>query len=364
MNVHRLTILFVTTFLLAACGATTPAQPAPPTMPELPPTPFLPDDGLHFLIGSSGSETMQLKRLAQGWTSFQPAAWGANIRRGDLIQPPPDGTVTILCADLTVHLLWQEAGSPCKVSQPALFWQGLPMVINPMSPGKMVPFIIHPRNTRILDERPMLHWHDSGASSYTVSIIESGRPIWQQSGVTDTQLRYPASAPSLEPGVNYLLEIIDEDSGISSGQDPMRGLGFQLLTAEETAVVQQKQTEIMALSLDDAAKQFVLAVYYAGQGLYGEALAALDVATVEQESPQIWLWRGKLLVAVRLNDDAETAYIVGATLAEALGDLESQAQAQAGLWHLTGDEGYFNTAVALYRQLGDEQTITHLQNGD
>ena len=42
---------------------------------------------------------------------------------------------------------------------------------------------------------------------------------------------------------------------------------------EEQAVVEERREEILALSLEDSARRFALAVYYAGQALRGEALA-------------------------------------------------------------------------------------------
>jgi len=356
----QILVLWLAILVVVGCAPATPT--VPPTSMTPPPTSIpLPDEGLHFLLTSSGSEAVQIKRLAQGWTAFHPAFWGTNIQRGDLIQPPPGGDVVVLCADLTMHSLAQEAGSPCQVSQPDLFWDGV-SIVRPMAPGQQVPFIVYPRRTSITDTHPLLLWHDTGASSYTVAIIQNGAAIWQESGVTNTQIRYPEDASPLEPGVDYLLEITDEDSGASSSADPSKGLGFQLLTPEQTAVVSAARARIMALPLEESAKQFALANYYAGQGLYGDALAALDEATVMQESPQVWLWRGRILIAVRFNADAQTAFTDASILAETVGDVESQAEAQAELWGLTGDEGHRDTAIALYQQLGDAERVSDLEN--
>lgn len=360
MNLHRATILLLTTLFLSACNSpTTTPVPAATVAPS--PTILLPDQGLHFLMAGTDNEPVQLKRLPQGWIAYHPASWGTTIQRGDLIQPPPNGTATILCADLTIHVLTHEAGSPCQVTEPVLFWDGA-RIVNPMAPGQPIPFIISPRNTKILDEHPWLRWHDTGANSYTVSIIEAGSAIWEQTGVTGSELLYPNDAPPLEPDVSYLLEVVDEDSGASSGQDPAVGLGFQLLASEDAAAVIQTRDDIMALPLDEAAKNFTLAVYYAGQGFYGDALAALNEATLTQESPQLLLWRGRVLTAVRLNEDAKAAYADAVALAETIGDIESQAQAETYLWRMTGDMSHFDTAISLYQQLGDEHAIVALQN--
>jgi hypothetical protein len=360
MCLYRFTVLFIGIFLLTGCAGTTVSSVSTPT-PEPSPTPPLSDMGLHFLVGSSGSGPVQLKRLGQGWTDFHPAAWGTTVQRGDLIQPPPNGTMTVLCADLSIHVISEETGSPCQVSQPDLFWDDK-RIITPMSPGQTIPFIIYPRSTRILEERPLLRWHDSGGNSYTVSIVQDGRAIWQQAGVVGNELLYPADAPSLQSGNPYLLEVRNETSGASSGQEGIPGRGFQRLPDAEVTAVRQKEAEIRALPLDEAGQQFALAIYYAGQGVYGEALTALNRAATGTNSPQIELWRGHVFVAMRLNAEAKAIFAAASDLAASLGDLDSQAQAEKLLWELTGNPDHRDNALILYEELGDTEAIAALQN--
>jgi hypothetical protein len=61
-----------------------------------------------------------------------------------------------------------------------------------------------------------------------------------------------------------------------------------------------------------------------------------------------------MLLAMRLPDEAETAYQMALKQAKVLNDLESQAAAHAGLWRVTGDETHWEKAIELYEQLGDE----------
>jgi hypothetical protein len=57
---------------------------------------------------------------------------------------------------------------------------------------------------------------------------------------------------------------------------------------------------------------------------------------------------------MKLPNEAETAYQMALEQAEALGDLESQAAAHAGLWRVTGDEVHWDKAMELYTYLGDD----------
>ncbi len=353
MNRYALIFLLLTLWLV---GCAAPPNPTPPLAPTatLPPTPIpLPDVGLHFLLTGSDSEPAQIKRLRQGWTAFHPVSWGTTSERGDLIQPPPGGIVTILCADLSLHILTAEGGNPCRVSQPDLFWEG-ERIINPMAPNQPIPSVIYPRSTKILEERPLLRWRDNGATSYAVSIVQDGGTIWEQTDVVGGELLYPSDAPPLQPGGSYLLEVRDETSNASSGQEGIPGRGFQLLTGAEVTAVRQKEMEIRALPLDEAGQQFVLAIYYTGQGLYGKALTALESANAVVDSPQIWLWQGRVLIAMRLKEDALVAYTTALILAEAIYDVESQAQAETMLWQLTGEAMHLDTAETLYQQFSNK----------
>ena len=362
MNRYALTFLLLTTLCIGGCVAPSDPDPtlAPMAAPLPEPTP-LPEVGLHFLLTGSGSDAAQIKRLHQGWTAFHPAAWGTTTQRGDLIQPPPGSTVTILCADLTLHTLSAEGGSPCQVSQPALFWNGT-RIVNPMSPNTVIPRLLYPRSTHILEERPLLRWQDNGASHYTVAIVRGGEVIWTQTGVAEHELRYPDDAPPLQAGQTYLLEVRDEDSGASSADDPHKGLGFQRVTDEELATIRQQEAAIMALPLAEVEKQFALANYYAGQRLFGEALTALELVGSEIESPKVGLWHGRVLTAITRYEEAEAAYTAASALAATLGDLESQAQAETLLWELTGNSTHRDNALTLYQQLGDTEAIAALQN--
>jgi 2C-methyl-D-erythritol 2,4-cyclodiphosphate synthase len=63
---------------------------------------------------------------------------------------------------------------------------------------------------------------------------------------------------------------------------------------------------------------------------------------------------GDVLAAMKLSDEAEVAYQDALGSAGALGDLESQAAAHAGLWRVTRDEEHLKQALELYKRLGDE----------
>jgi len=229
----------------------------------------------------------------------------------------------------------------------------------------LIPYILHPRRTRVLTPTPWLRWHDTGAGSYTV-MVRGGGQEWKQEGVTGSEMEYPADAPPLKPRVDYLLVVMDEDTGRSSTEDPCKGLGFGVLSDEERAAVEGRAAEIEALELDESTRQFVLATYYAGQELRSEALVLLDKLSGTMDTPAVHLWRGDLLREMALSDEAAMAYQIALDRAEALGDKESQAKAQVGLARTLTDKDkvkqHYEQAIALYEALGDKAQAEALRD--
>ena len=90
-------------------------------------------------------------------------------------------------------------------------------------------------------------------------------------------LAYPADAPGLQTGKDYLLVVTDETTGKDSNADPNKGLGFQLINSDMRRVLAEQYTAITKIeSLDQTAQKLVLAMVYSqakvnGWGILGEA---------------------------------------------------------------------------------------------
>jgi hypothetical protein len=319
------------------------------------PTPVS-EAGPNLLVESEGKVSLKRK----GWRDYVPVSFGVEVRRGDLVRPDEGQEIRILCADLSLHRVTRESGCPCKVEVPVLQY-GARRVLAPRAPNRLIPYVLHPRNTAVLDAHPVLRWYDTGASSYTVAIVRGGEVVWKAAGVKGGEMRYPEDAPALQPGVDYLLRVQDGDSQRHSGEEPAMGLGFRVLSDEARSRVEAQREEILALPLSDAARRFALAVYYNGKGLRGEALALLDEVSLDVRAAAVQLMRGDLLLAVSLPEEAARAFQEALQSAEALGDLESQAAAYVGLWRAGRGEGYFDDGVEAYEKLGAEDMVEALQ---
>jgi tetratricopeptide (TPR) repeat protein len=232
-----------------------------------------------------------------------------------------------------------------------------------------IPYILHPRATAILESRPVLRWNDTGASSYTVEIWQGGDKVWQETNATNDSLEYPRDAQALQSATDYLLVVTDNDTGKSSRSDPNKGLGFQVVAAEQRAEIEAQQGAISNLAeLDSAAQKMALALYLNqidinGRGLWGEATALFEeVSKVQPNAPAVPLHLGSSLAKMKLWTEAQSAYELALTQAQTLNDLESQADAYAALWRITGNKVNYDQAVNLYEQIGADDKVASLQH--
>jgi hypothetical protein len=187
--------LFVTllAFLIGGC------QSALPTLP--------PGQQSQVSLLVSLDSSTQIKR--EGWKDYQPVGFGTLVHPTDLLKT--NGNVTLLCADLqTVKTLTNEGRNPCPFLSNNIVLQYDDMLFSPGVRGNTattIPILISPRNTAILDAHPRLRWKDTGAASYIVEIRQGSKSVWTKKEVASTEITYPADAPMLEAGKDYLLVI-------------------------------------------------------------------------------------------------------------------------------------------------------------
>lgn len=345
-------LAFVSAGLLFGCF---PAAPLSPSQTEL---------GLNFIISADGE--VQLKR--NGWTGFHPTSFGAVLHHGDQLQAAADAKIVVLCENLTT---WTVPGglrsglsNGCpQVSEPALV-SGEGLIANTRGgTDPLIPYIISPRATKILDPMPVLRWNAvPGAKTYTVRISETN---WLEQ-VEATELQYPGT-PALQPARVYLL-VVESENGKSSKDEGLPGLGFSLLAEEEASRIREDVTRIRALNLSEDATAFALAQLYAGHQLYAEAIELLEESTAtNDQATNVHRALGQLYQQVGLLMQAEYHYRLAVGIAEEVGDVESAAEAQAklgevylALGNTSEASRWLAEAQAGYESLGDAQRASQI----
>jgi hypothetical protein len=344
--------------LLGCAPATTQPSPttAAPGAPteEVIPTEPAPDEvgepGFNLLVATEGE--VLLKRAK--WSDYHPTAFGAALERGDLLRLADGAQAKVLCDNLT---LWPvPGGAPSGVNsgcpqppEPGLMRAGVKMG-STRGVDPWVPYVISPRATTLLNDKPVLRWNDTGADSYTVQ-VRGGDLNWLQEDVTQTELVYPRE-PVLEPGTFYLL-VVEDSEGKSSQDEGLRGLGFSLLEEAEAERIHADENRIAELGLSSEAEAFAIAQLYAGNGLIAEAIDILE-GLVEEGSQQAAVHQAlaDLYASIGLNLQAEPRYLEAIQMAEAEGNVESQAAIKASLGEVYVKLNNMDEAVSWLTEAG------------
>ncbi len=352
---------------LLGCG---PANTAPPPLPDTPsPTGEQSEDftdpGLNLLVAQEGE--VLLKRAA--WSDYHPTGFGTVLERGDLLKLSSGAQAKVLCDNLT---LWPVPGggpaglnSGCPQPPEPALTRGGAKVGATRGVDPLVPYIISPRATRLLDNTPTLRWNDTGGEPYNIE-VRGGDLSWRQEEVAQSELVYPGE-PALEPGVFYLL-VVEDGQGRSSQDEGLKGLGFSLLEEAEAGRVRADAERITGLGLSSEAKALALARLYGGHALIAEAVEILE-GLVEEGSQQAAIHQvlADLYNEIGLSLLAEPRYLEAARLAEAQGNVEGLAAVQAslgaiyaGLNNTEEAVRWLSQAQANYERLGDTQRASEI----
>ena len=97
--------------------------------------------------------------------------------------------------------------------------------------AKKPPTLLSPRNTKLLSETPTLQWMGMDQQPGTVRLNGPDGPIWSAENIALTQIKYPANATPLKPGVEYTWSL--EKKGF-----PPEKAAFKILGAGESKEIQ------------------------------------------------------------------------------------------------------------------------------
>lgn len=400
---HRVLMLSFLTMILtiAACRSRSDNQPATPK-DEYQPT---------VLIGIQGNLLFRPNSQAQ----YSSASNNMELYPGYWLWQKLGGPSKVRCAKESPAS--QEIYKLVSEGEHTLANLGCPLVARIQSrriiprggENLEIPFIISPRSTAVLNNKPMLRWNAvSNVTRYTVSIedqrVGKGK-VWTtevsdsgvaypnqpagDSSVKYIKVNYPSDAPPLEPGVDYLVVVTTQQQVeatdqcrpdwekqpedpfkciTSSTKDEGKGLGFYLLDENEAQRVQELAKSIKQ-ELDGEAQALALAHLYKENDLMVDAIATLE-ALLEQGSQTTGVYRllGDLHGEIQLSQLAEVRYLKAIELAKNSRDLVGQAAAQFGLAEVFAARGLRDKAIQTwteaknaYATLGNTERVRELE---
>ncbi len=357
-----LLVFFILACVVTACSAKveTPTPSDADSEPSSAEALVLPN----VLVEVDGS--VALRRI--GWSDFLPADFGTFLRPGDMLRVAQSGQAMVFCGD---ELSWdegpkellgdgQEHGVPCETGRPPRPWPDV-AALRGVEDTK-ASYVIRPRNTALLNDRPFLVLHsgnDGGETLRVISILSDDSQEREPIESADESIPWPESWPAIKPGGTYVLLIGDE----SADPGETLGRGFWLIDAAQTEAVRSRAAKLKELGLSDAGLDLLLAELYRSYGLNAEAIQLLEPLTGIVPSPNIWLSLGRIYMETGLPQEAFLAYTEALELAELSGDLLSAGEAHIGLAlvaRLQDDDAGFNTHVEAARELLEQVGSTEL----
>ncbi|MDJ0577978.1 MAG: hypothetical protein QNJ65_22815, partial [Xenococcaceae cyanobacterium MO_234.B1] len=172
---------------------------------------------LNFISEIKGD--VQIRRSQ--WNGYHKANVGDLLNPSDQLQLGTGASAKVMCSNLSVWHL--QGNSLTKVSDgcsSVILTSPRPNspLVAARAPNEIIPYIISPRNTALLNNRPILRWNAvPGATRYEVLVQDASLTLDWQTETSNTEIEYPGEPP-LQPDSYYLL-IVETDKGNSSEEE-------------------------------------------------------------------------------------------------------------------------------------------------
>jgi len=169
--------------------------------------------------------------------------------------------------------------------------------------GKRPPVLLSPRSTKLMTDAPTLQWMGMERQPGTVRVLGPEGVLWTAENVSLTQIKYPASAPRLKPGVEYAWMI--EKRGF-----PAEKARFQLLAPAEIKAVEDEAAALKnASGVSETTAAVLKAGLYAARGLYYDAREVLAEAVKrDPDEPTLHFLLADVYEKTGLKDMASEEY--------------------------------------------------------
>jgi len=263
--------------------------------------------------------------------------------------------------------------------------------IRPGGNNQLIPFIISPRYTLLLNNCPTLRWNAvKDEQVYTVTLyrydIGEDREVWtkqvENPNSVEGIVEYPyplCGEKPLEAGFNYKLVVTASANGSSSKDEEVNfedydpqsrevgELEFLLIEKDKAELVQETVDQISQGESTDYRKELAIAYLYAGNNLYAEAIERLEMFIQQgTQPPEVYRTLGELYAQSGLNLLAEKYYLRAIEQVEETSDIE-KALAQQDLGELykvmSQTEDQPDARIAQLNKAKDllEQALQHYQ---
>ncbi|MBW4683310.1 MAG: hypothetical protein KME19_24965 [Microcoleus vaginatus WJT46-NPBG5] len=253
--------------------------------------------GGYWLIEARGEVLLH----RAGDEQIKPVSGNTQIHPGDLLIVRKGATATVRCADgRTWKLPEGVSGALNGCPMPNNQDPRVPTLRSPVDENS--PYIISPRQTALLDERPILRWNAvKGAKHYIVKVRNATGVIWE-ARVNSAKIAYSGS--SLQPGGEYQI-IVRADGNLA----PMESAIFLVLEKHKAEAVRDKLQAVAQQGLSEPAQALAKIHIYSNDGLFADGIETLETLVFSGKStPAVYQMLGALYDRVGLTQQAERYY--------------------------------------------------------
>ncbi len=321
---------------------------------------------IHIIFEVKGKVTVDKEQ----WKNPQPASVGLTLEGNNKLEVEDNSSVKIYCSNTkiwTVEKGTHNISGGCTSENPVI---RLPNSNNDTlrADGKTeealakLPYLITPRNSYILKNRPLLRWNAvPGVTNYTVKIDGVN---WETQ-TNKTEIIYSGDTP-LQEKRRYRITI-EADNATSSTSDD-KNVGFTMLDEQTKNIILESKNTIEKQSLSSEQKGLILAQLYRSYGLYADIIEVLE-ELVKEDSQVVAVYQllGDTYLETRLPHLAKKPYDKGLQLTTKTENLSVQADIQKGLgksYYSLGNETeakqWLEKAKISYEALGDNSNIQEL----
>lgn len=312
----------------------------------------------------------QVKLQKPHWSTFQRAFIGSVLRGEDRLLVGRNAKVEVFCSNWTKWIA--PKGRVSTVNEGCPSPGGGRIIESDDDTGDTravnnpnTPYLLSPRNTSLLNNRPTLRWHPvESAETYSVRVRGQASDVDWTTKTKETEIVYSGEQP-LPPGYYWLM--VETDNGQRSRDEGV--FGFTVLDTKKATTLLNEVKELQQKQLSEEAKTLALAHFYFSEDLKHDAIELLENSIKDgNQLVATYQLLGDTYKKVGLNRLAKELYLKGLELAQSVSDLNSQAEIQKRLVIITSiidskEEAlqWLEKAQVSYRALGDESEVRQLQ---
>ncbi|MEB3340966.1 tetratricopeptide repeat protein [Okeania sp.] len=324
-----------------------------------------------------------LKR--HNWSEYYPAFVGTELYAEDKIKLTSQANLMAICYtnwktwNLPKNKISQtmdgclQAKSQCVKTPDGCVPLDVTRGINQVTITENIPYLISPRHTFLLPDKPLIfRWNAvANATRYTVIIKSPSEYIWETE-VSENKVVYSGEIP-LKTGIRYTV-IVHADTEVSSldekspfSKQDYLGMGFALISKSQQEEILAKSQELTQ-NLEGEAMVLSMAELYQKNGLNLEAIAILE-SFIESGNytAAIYQMLGEIYQKIQLLKSAKDYYLKSVKLI-GIDDVGGKAKIEAALGKVYANLGskeeairWLKLAFNKYEKLGEFQQRDELK---